>query len=157
MANKHWRQRILATTRGRVLSLLRWGPRTVSELAAGVDLTENAVRLHLSGLERDGLVEQEGVRRGAGKPAHIYQLSREAENLFPKAYATVLGEVLARIRDEQGPAGLETFLRSVGRHAGERVKAGSPALRDRVDRAVGVLGELGGMADVAETEDAITI
>jgi predicted ArsR family transcriptional regulator len=106
MANKHWRQRILATTRGQVLSLLRWGPRTVSELAAAVDLTENAVRLHLSGLERDGLVEQEGVRRGAGKPAHVYQLSREPQNLFPKAYATVLGEVLARIRDEQGRSGL---------------------------------------------------
>src|SRR5688572_24002311 len=115
MANKHWRQRILATTRGRVLSLLRWGPRTVSELAAEVNLTENAVRLHLSGLQLDGLVEQEGVRRGAGKPAQVYQLSREAESLFPKAYATVLSEVLAVVREQKGHAGLEAFLRLVGR------------------------------------------
>jgi predicted ArsR family transcriptional regulator len=157
MAAKQWRQRMLETTRGRVLSVLRWGPRTVSELASAVDLTENAIRMHLSALERDGLVEQEGVRRGAGKPAHVYQASREAENLFPKAYATILAEVLAAVRAQQGHAGLEAFLRSVGRRAGERVKASSPALRDRVDVAVGVLGELGGLADVVETEDAITI
>lgn len=157
MAAKHWRQRMLATTRGRVLALLRWGPRTVSELASAVDLTENAVRNHLSALERDGLVEQEGVRRGAGKPAHVYQLSREAESLFPKAYATVLSELLTLVRDQQGGAGVETYLRSVGRGAGERAKSGSPALRDRVDAAVAVLGELGGLADVLETDEAITI
>jgi predicted ArsR family transcriptional regulator len=129
----------------------------VSELAAAVGLTENAVRLHLSSLERDGLVEQEGVRRGAGKPAHVYQLSREAENLFPKAYATVLTEVLTFLRDQEGPSGLRSFLRSVGRRVGERAKSDGAALRDRVDAAVGVLGELGGLADVEESEDAITI
>jgi predicted ArsR family transcriptional regulator len=154
---KQWRQRMLATTRGRVLSLLRWGPRTVTDLARAVDLTENAIRLHLSALERDGLVEQEGVRRGAGKPALMYQLTHEAEGLFPKGYATVLAEVLATMRDREGTAGLEVFLRTVGRRAGERAKSGNPTLRERVDAAVGVLGELGGLADVVEGEDAITI
>src|SRR5688572_27685249 len=139
MAGNEWRDRILATTRGRVLSLLRWGPRTVSELAAEVGLTENAVRLHLSGLQVDGLVEQVGVRRGAGKPAHIYQMSRAAEDLFPKAYAAVLSEVLAFVRDQAGTVGLEEFVSTVGRRAGERARAGSPALRDRVDIVVAVL------------------
>jgi predicted ArsR family transcriptional regulator len=157
MAPKEWRQRMLATTRGRVLSLLRWGPRTVSELAASVDLTDNAVRLHLAALERDGLVEQEGVRRGASKPAHVYQLTREAENIFPKAYATVLSEVLALVREQRGTDGLEAFLRSVGQRAGERARAGNLTLRDRVDAAVAVLGELGGLADVVEQDDAFMI
>src|SRR5688572_28380833 len=146
---------MLATTRGRVMSLLRWGPKTVTDLARAVDLTENAIRLHLSALERDGLVEQEGVRRGAGKPALMYQLTPDAENLFPKAYATVLAEVLATVRDQQGAAGLEAFLREVGRRAGERAKSGNATLRERVDSAVGVLGQLGGLADVVEAEDAI--
>lgn len=157
MAAKQWRQRMLATTRGRVLSLLRFGPRTVSELASSVDLTENAIRIQLSALERDGLVEQEGVRRGGGKPAYVYQLTREAEHLFPKAYATILSEVLALMRDQQGGAGLKSFLRSVGQRAGERARSGSPALRERVDAAAGVLGELGGLTAVEEADDSFTI
>ena len=154
---KQWRERMLASTRGRVLSLLRWGPRTVNELADELGLTDNAVRLHLSGLERDGLVRQEGVRRGASKPSNVYRLSSEAESIFPKAYATVLGEVLGLVREQQGVEGLETFLRAVGRRAGERARAGSPELRARVDAAVALLGELGGLADVKEDEHGFLI
>src|SRR5262245_38568811 len=98
---KQWRQRMLSTSRGRVLSLLRWGPRTVNDLAAALDLTDNAVRLHLGALERDGLVEQEGTLRGRSRPAYVYRLTPEAEAFFPRAYATVLSEVLAFIRDEK--------------------------------------------------------
>src|SRR5687768_15199572 len=111
---KRWSDRMLASTRGRVLSLLRWGPRTVNELADALGVTDNAVRIHLSSLERDGLIHQEGVRRGASKPSNVYRLSTEAESLFPKAYATVLAEVLGLVREQQGEAGLETFLRAVG-------------------------------------------
>jgi predicted ArsR family transcriptional regulator len=129
----------------------------VNDLAQALQLTDNGVRIHLSALERDGLVEQEGVRRGSGKPAYVYQLTAEAEALFPKAYATVLGEILAYVRDQQGRKGLESFLRSVGNRAGKRAEADAATLRERVDAAVTVLGELGGLADVEENEDAILI
>src|SRR5688500_3300358 len=109
---KRWRERVLSTTRGRVLTLLRRGPRTVGELAEALDLTDNGVRLHLGALERDGLVEQEGARRGRSRPSYVYRLTHEAEALFPKAYATVLAEVLGYVRDERGVAELEAFLRA---------------------------------------------
>ena len=157
MDAKRWRQRLLASTRGRVMTLLRWGPRTVNELAEALGLTDNGVRLHLAALERDGLVEQEGVRRGAGKPAYVYRLTAEADALFPKAYATVFSEILTYIRDEQGTAALHEFLRAVGRRAGERARASAPTLRERVDAAVALLGELGGLAEAVDTGDAIEI
>lgn len=152
-----WRERLLASTRGRVLSLLRYGPRTVNDLAVALELTDNAVRLHLSALERDGLAVQHGARKSGGKPAVVYRLSDQAESLFPKGYEAVLTEVVGYVRSEQGDVGLEAFLRSVGRRAGERARAGAPALRARVDAAVGLLGELGGLAEVEEQEDAIVI
>lgn len=154
---KKWRQRLLTSTRGRVISLLRFGPRTVNELATSLELTDNAIRTHLSALERDGLVEQAGTRRSERRPASLYQLSVEAESLFPKAYATVLAEVLASVREELGDYGLEVFLRSVGRRAGERASASSPELRDRVDAAAALLGDLGGLAQVEELDDAFLI
>ena len=152
----NWQQRLFQTTRGRVISLLRTGQRTVNELADSLQLTDNAVRTHLSALERDGLVRQTGVRRAVGKPAYVYGLTTEAESLFPKAYATILSAVLQRLRKERGEAGLEEFLRGVGHEAGEPAKA-SGELRDRVHAAVQLLGGLGGLAGVEEEADAYLI
>jgi predicted ArsR family transcriptional regulator len=158
MLAKEWRQRMLSSTRGRVLSLLRRGPRTVAELAADVGLTDNGVRTHLAALERDGLIRQEGVRRTGGKPSYVYELTADAEALFPKGYASVLSEVLGYVREREGEAGLEEFLRAVAERAARKLPHGEGAdLRTRVDAAVGVLGELGGLADVVEGDEAILI
>src|ERR1051325_6738085 len=79
-------RRFLESTRGQVITLLRGEPRTVEELAGLLELTDNAVRAHLTTLERDGLVRQSGVRRGPRKPHFTYTLTPEAERLFPQAY-----------------------------------------------------------------------
>ena len=55
-------QRFLESTRGRIVTLLRGSPRTVKELATGLELTDNAVRAHLTTLERDGLVQVATLR-----------------------------------------------------------------------------------------------
>jgi predicted ArsR family transcriptional regulator len=47
----------------------------LSELATAVGVTDNAVRLHLGSLQREGLVRQSGVRRSVGKPAHVYDVT----------------------------------------------------------------------------------
>lgn len=47
-----WRERVFKTTRGKIVHLLRIRQYTVNELAAELDLTDNAVRAHLAGLER---------------------------------------------------------------------------------------------------------
>ena len=157
MSNQNWQRRLLASTRGRVISVLRTGPRTVNELAESLALTDNAVRTHLAALERDGLVEQEGVRRAVGKPAHVYRLTGEAESIFPKAYATILASVLARLRAERGTDALQDFLRAVGHDAGERAHDESLTPRERVEAAVKMLGDLGGLAEIVEEDDAYVI
>ena len=77
-------RRFLETTRGQIVALLRRRAHSVDELAQALGLTANAIRAHLSTLERDGLVRQEGVRRGpgAGKPATLYEIHPAAEPLF---------------------------------------------------------------------------
>ncbi len=87
-------QRFLESTRGRIVTLLRGSSRTVEELATGLELTDNAVRAHLTTLERDGLVRQSGVRRGSRKPHFTYSLTPEAERLFPKAYDALLNQLI---------------------------------------------------------------
>src|SRR5947209_3928354 len=68
-------RRFFATTRGRIVALLRGAAGTVDELAQTLGVTGNAVRAHLSTLERDGLVEPRGLRRGVSKPAVACRLA----------------------------------------------------------------------------------
>src|SRR4051812_32969633 len=102
-----WDRRFWASTRGQVVSLLLQGLQTVDELARALDLTDNAIRVHLASLERDGLVRQHGQRRGGGKPAHTYALTADAERLFPKAYGTVLDLLLAELRQRMAKETLD--------------------------------------------------
>src|SRR3569833_1901975 len=110
----YWNQKFFKSTRGQIVTLLRRDGRTVEELASEVDLTDNGIRAHLATLERDGIVRQRGsVRRGSGggKPAYVYELTTEAENLFPKAYEPVLRQLLDLLARQLGPEGSEALLR----------------------------------------------
>jgi predicted ArsR family transcriptional regulator len=138
-----WPERTLSGTRGRIVALLRRQDRTVTELAAELALTDNAVRTHLSALESDGLVERMApVRQGVGKPPTLYRATEAAHGLLPKGYAPVLGAVLDTLRERMTPEELEEMLRTAGRGAAGGAAPGD--LRARVDAAVALLGRLGG-------------
>ena len=76
-----WERQIGGPMRGRIIALLRRGASTVEELAAALGVTDNAVRVHLQRLEREGVVSATGTRQGpgAGKPATTYQVATEAD------------------------------------------------------------------------------
>ena len=152
-----WDQRFFASTKGQVAALLRRGVATVEELARELGLTDNAVRSHLAALERDGLITQSGVRRGAGKPAHTYALTPDAERLFPKAYGALLHLMLDVLSERLLPDTLDDLLREMGHRlaAGQAPSTGD--LRARVDGAVALLGELGGLAEVEELDGGYVI
>ena len=153
-------QKFFEGTRGTVVTLLRRGGRTVEGLARELDLTDNGVRAHLATLERDGIVRQRGsVRRGSGggKPAFVYELTPEAEELFPKAYEPVLRELLDALAQRLGPEESEALLRSVGRSMAEGQAPATHSICARLEAAVGVLNELGGLAELEERDGSFVI
>jgi len=147
-------KRFWASTRGRIVLLLRRASRTVNELAQNLGLTDNAVRGQLAILERDGLVQPSGTRAGKHKPNITYALTPEAQHLFPRLYGPILHHLLDILAQSNSPKKLEATLRAVGRRvaAGYRPPAPTDALPDRLRRGVAVLGELGGLAE-AERRD----
>ena len=157
MARLNWNQRFFSSTRGRILTLLRREKRTVEDLAGELTLTDNAVRAHLATLERDGFVRQQGARRGAGKPAFEYELAPEAENLFPKSYGQVLNELVQALEERMSKAELEEMLRTVGRRIAARWNMPPGDLRVRLEAAIEVLNEMGGMAELEEENGTYTI
>jgi len=150
-------ERFFMTTRGQVVTLLRRGSRTVDELAGAVGLTDNAVRSHLAGLERDGLVKQGALRRGGGKPSYTYGLTAEAERLFPKSYGVLLHELLGVLGERIPPEALQDALREVGHRVGAGHRAPGGDLRQRVDHAVALLNDLGGLAESEETDTGFLV
>jgi predicted ArsR family transcriptional regulator len=143
--------RFFGSTRGRIVTLLRPASRTVDELAATLGLTDNAVRSHLAVLERDGVVRQEGVSRGAGKPAALYALAAAGEQLFPKPYAPVLGLLLDSLTHQLPSGQVEDICRDAGRRLVASVRRGAPAygsLADRIAEARAALNSLGGLVEV---------
>lgn len=153
-------QKFFEGTRGKVVTLLRRSGRTVEGLARELDLTDNGVRAHLATLERDGIVRQRGsVRRGSGggKPAYIYELTTEAEELFPKAYEPVLSQLLDVLATQLGPEESEALLRSVGRRIAEGQTVPAGGVRGGLEAAVGVLNELGGLAELEVRDGSFVI
>lgn len=147
-------ERFFDSTRGRIVTLLRGATKTVNELAEELGLTDNAVRAHLLSLERDGLIRQSGVQRGFRKPHFAYELTPEAENLFPKAYDALLNGLITVLKGRLAPEALEGMLREVGRSlAAHHTSDGmNTNLEGRVQRALKALEALGGSARV-ERED----
>jgi predicted ArsR family transcriptional regulator len=153
-------ERFFESTRGRIVALLRGQTRTVNELAEELEMTDNAVRAHLATLERDGLARQSGVRRGHRKPHFAYELTPEAEHLFPKSYDALLNVLLGVLKERLSADELGAVLREVGRRAAADVQ---PALADDSDlsanagKAVRVLEALGGAPRFEKGEDRIII
>jgi predicted ArsR family transcriptional regulator len=143
-----------------VVTLLRRASFTVDELARELDITDNGIRAHLAVLERDGIVRQRGsVRRssGGGKPAYVYELTQEGEELFPKAYEPTLGRLLDVLCERLGPEESEALLRSVGRRLAEEHSRWADGAHARLEMAVEVLNELGGLAELEERDGALVI
>lgn len=147
----NWNERFLESTRGQIVTLLRRSSRTVDELAKELGLTNNGVRAHLATLERDGIVRQHGSVRsasGGGKPAYVYELTPEADGLFPKAYEPLLHRLLDVIAERLDPHEAEALLRTTGSRMAKGRSTPEDGTRERLEAAIDVLNELGGLAEL---------
>jgi predicted ArsR family transcriptional regulator len=154
------RSRLLKTTRDRVVALLRRSAQTVDDLASALGLTDNAVRSHLSALERDGIVRAEGVRRapGAGKPPTVYELQPDADVMLSRAYApalrAVIDAVLTELPADQGDAILRRVGHELADQAGGRARGDRNA---RIRAAAAVFQGLGAEVDVIDSDAGVRI
>jgi len=152
-------KRFFSSTRGRLVTLLRGTRKTVNELAQDLELTDNAVRAHLLSLERDGLIKQSGIQRGTRKPHFAYELTDEAEHLFPKAYDALLNQLIAVLKEQLKPEALEKVLREVGRSLAGAQAAGQKNgdMESRIGRALTALEAIGGSARVEKEDEKLVI
>ena len=144
-------------TRRAITKLLKTeGPIDSAQLAQRLGLTAMAVRQHLYALQREGLVASEERPVPIGRPAKFWRLTREADHLFPEAYAELSVALIDSVKDAFGQEGLERVLTS--RCARQRVDYGKRIkLHDSLDQKLAELAKVrteeGYMAEVRKEDD----
>ena len=128
-------------------------------MAKALELTDNAIRAHLTTLDRDALVRQTGVRRGpgAGKPAAVYELAADAETTFSRAYAPLLTALLDELSTRLPTSEAEALMQDAGSRLADAMPARSAALADRVREAVALLNDLGGDVSIEHESGGIRL
>ena len=139
-------------SQARILRLLRRSDQSIAALAGELGLSPNVIRLHLAGLERDGLVRSAGALRTGGKPARLYTLTARGDELFPKAYAAVLTRLTEEIMRQEGVERAVALLQAVGKGIAADLEQGDN-LPARVAQAAEVLRQLGADVDVIESPE----
>ncbi len=144
------------STRQSILRLLRQqGQMTATELSQELNIGAVGVRQHLALLERDGLVEVVGLRRSVGRPSHLYTLTAEAEQCFPKNYDHLAVSVLQYVEGHGGKDAVSQAL-SVHRQTLFQAYAGRMQGKSRaaqVAELTDILNEQGHMAEYAQLDD----
>lgn len=123
------------TPAGRVLKAIQLrGRASIKDVAADLEVTASAVRLHLTQLQASGAVHAERVREGVGRPYYVYSMTPQAHNLFYKDYGELTRLLLEEVSETQGPGALQGVLRRVGDRLADtyRDQIGGQELADRV-------------------------
>jgi predicted ArsR family transcriptional regulator len=144
------------STRQSILQLLRrHGQMTALELSDALCIGAVGVRQHLALLERDGLVDVCGLRRSVGRPSHLYALTAEAEERFPKRYDRIALDLIGYVAEAGGDLAVEAvFARrreDMARQLAPRI-AGRPRA-EQVAALAGILAEQGYMCEYEQLAD----
>src|SRR5262249_21632834 len=114
-----------------------------------------AVRRHLAGLQKDGLVDCRMVRQSRGRPTYRYRLTPKAESLFPSGLATMAFDLLDAVHELKGHQGVMELLTMrdeflVKKHAGRLAEM---PFEDRIQEVVKIYSESGFMTEWKKLED----
>jgi predicted ArsR family transcriptional regulator len=137
----------------------RSGPQNIKSLEASLGVSENAVREQIQPLIAAGLITTAKVRRGTGRPAHVYSLSEKAHGLFPQAYDVLIKLLIEEIVKMDGAARVQELLHAVGERLADDVTGGthSDDLREQLRIVSAALDERKMPIAVLEHEDVVAL
>ncbi|MCZ4281242.1 winged helix-turn-helix transcriptional regulator [Kiloniella laminariae] len=150
----------ISKTEDAILSLLKArGSLSAKDLARQLEMTAIGMRQHLKRMHEQGMIQpqSEGKQpKSAGRPALIWELSRESHNRFGDAHAVLTKELIEGARMIFGNEGVEKLVsyreqQTLSHYRAEMI--GAETLADRVNRLVALRQAEGYMAEAKETED----
>ena len=146
----------MSETRMRILQLLKMrAGMTVGQLTEALPISQMGVRQHLAILETEGLIEHYREKQGRGRPRHIYQLTDEANSLFPTTYANFAVGLMHEVAKFNGPGFINKVFRGRMKVQLEtyQTRLEGKTLCERVKELARIRDEEGYMARFDENED----
>jgi predicted ArsR family transcriptional regulator len=150
----------LPPARHAVLDLIRRGARTVNTLADALRISDNAVRVHLVALERDGLIARSGLIRSgaAGQPAAEYELTTSGELALSSAYPAALVALAEAIGDKLDVRAKRALFLEAGRRlAATMVPRDGGSLVAKATACADLIESLGGSATVTPARGSVML
>jgi predicted ArsR family transcriptional regulator len=138
-----------------LLHLKRQGDMTVSELCDALQITAMAVRRHLIGLQKEGLVDSKIVKQLRGRPTYKYCLTDKAESLFPSGFQSLAADLLDAVHEQSGHKGVMDLLalRNDRQIRTLLPRMENKTLREKVAEVSKIFSENGYMTEWEETEE----
>lgn len=118
-----------ALRRAILLHLRRTGPSAPDAIAAALGASRSGVAQQLRALDGAGLVTRTAVRHGVGRPRHLYDVTPDAQDLFPTNYDGLATGLLAAILEVGGDGLLDEVFAA-------RRRQTETLLRDRMNAAL---------------------
>lgn len=119
---------------------------TVQALAEALEISRNAVRQHLTSLERDGLAAKGRTRPSGGRPEQLYVLTEEGGERFPRQYSWFSELLLQTLQAEVGGVELDEKLAEMGRAVGASLRSRLPedgGSAERIAAIAEIMQEIG--------------
>lgn len=153
-----------ALRRSILVHIRRTGPASPDVIAASIGASRSGVAQQLRALEGAGLVSRTSVRHGVGRPRHLYDVTADAQDLFPSNYDGLASGLLAAILELGGDALLEDVFAARRRQAESMLRtrlaaslpAGAP-LADRVRELARLQDDLGYLAEAIVDGDGLRL
>lgn len=151
--------------RGLLMHLRTDGPSSPEGLAASLGVSRTGVLQQLHALEAAGLVQRSTVRHGVGRPRHVYDLTENAQDLFPTNYDGLASGLLSAIRSIGGEDLVDSVFAERGRatltrirqRLADRLPSDAP-MADRVRELAVIQDEQGYIAEaIVEPDGAIRL
>jgi predicted ArsR family transcriptional regulator len=147
-----------------LIHLRQAGPTSPDALASALGASRTGVLQQLHALEDAGLVRHAAERHGVGRPRHLYDVTSEAQELFPADYGGFASGLLKAIAAVGGDDLVEQVFAARRRQMGDRARRrmaerlpNDAPLLDRV-RVLAVLqDEAGYLAEAVEREDGAVL
>lgn len=105
-----------------LVHLRRNGPTSPDGLAAALAASRTGVLQQLHALESANLVQHVLERHGVGRPRHLYDVTADAQDLFPEDYDGLASGLLTAIASIGGDELIEQVFAARRRQIGDRVR-----------------------------------
>jgi DeoR family suf operon transcriptional repressor len=127
-----------STRKGILAILLRLGEATANDIATRLEISVQATRRHLRGLEEEGLIEGSSSAEGPGRPSYRWHLTSQGQAQFADGSESFALTLLESLSKELPDEALRSLLQhqAVQQAVQYRELLGDGPLQQRVERLV---------------------